>query len=107
MPTPRRYATAAQRQAAYRRRRTQTPRPAETAPLLAAVPRLPTAPGWRRWAVLTRSARELLQAVQEEMQGYYDARTEAWQSSERGEVFSARLEEVTEAAELVGDLTTP
>lgn len=94
MPTPRKYATNAERQAAYRARC------AVTAPAYA-VP--PSVPGPRRWGVLTDQARKLLDGVSEEMASYWDARSEAWQNSERGERLTEQMETLAEILDLLRD----
>ena len=97
MPTPRRYESHAQRQAAYRQRvaeaRTALPQPGSPPPRLP----LSSAPGWHRWKALAQHALQSLQVVQEEMEAYYDLRSESWQASERGEDFTDRLAAVEEA----------
>jgi hypothetical protein len=80
MPTPRKYATAAQRQAAYRQRHQAR----QQAGLAA---NFPSQPGRRRWQAMGAQALGLLIAVAAEMEHYYQARTQAWQDSERGEAF--------------------
>ena len=102
MPTPRRYDNHAQRQAAYRHRAAAAQQQQWAVQRLPPPPPIPTMPGWRRWEALNRHILQLLQAVQEEMQAYYEERSEAWQESERGEAFLERLqaqEEVVTAAE--------
>lgn len=69
MPTPRKYATSADRQAAYRARRNAT---------AASLPRTSSIPGYRRWAVMLSQAQGLLEQVTEEMAVYRDERSEAW-----------------------------
>jgi hypothetical protein len=96
MPTPRRYANHAERQAAYRQRQAGA-RSQPFGPGLPTPAAIPTRPGPARWAALTRQAARWLQLVQEEMEAYYDQRSEAWQESERGELFRERLEAVQEA----------
>jgi hypothetical protein len=91
MPTPKQYASAAERQRAYRQRQAQ----ARRQPDVSAVPRLPaiaTMPGEARWRALHQHASALLSTLQTEMLAYYEARSETWQESERGELFLARLE---------------
>jgi len=97
MPTPRKYATNADRQAAYRAR--------WAAPPLSTPPRAPSPPGVRRWAVLITQAQALLETVAEEMATYEAARAETWHDTERGERFTERSELVEEALELVRALT--
>jgi hypothetical protein len=105
MPTPRRYANQAERQAAYRQRQAAVRRDPHGRGL-PALPAVATRPGPARWTALARQAGLLLQVVQEEMETYYEQRSEAWQASERGETFRERLEAVQEvqaaAEELCG-----
>jgi predicted phage tail protein len=49
-------------------------------------------PGERRWSLMQKQARETLQAMHEEMQGYHEERTEDWQESEKGEALQARMD---------------
>ena len=97
MPTPRRYADPAQRQAAYRRRLAEARQQQWKARQVPPPPPIPTMPGRRRWEAMTQHVAQLLQTVQHEMQTYYDLRSEAWQTSERGEAFLERLQALEEA----------
>ena len=99
MPAPRKYASAAQRQAAYRLRcRERTQAAGRTAPL-------PASPGRRRWEAMCGQALCLLQAMSQELEAYADARTEAWQESERGEAFGDLLESVTQIADALSEVS--
>ena len=89
MPTARKYESAAQRQAAYRLRCKEREVP------------VPAAPGWK--AMLGR-ALSLVEQTSEQMQGYYDARSEAWQDSDRGEAFIEMMESVMDAAEALREI---
>lgn len=97
MPAPRRYANPAQRQAAYRARLAEAKQQEGLAQRIPAFPAVAPLPGPRRWQALTQHALLLLQIVQEEMQHYYDERSERWQESERGEAFLERLQAIQEA----------
>jgi hypothetical protein len=88
------YASAAARQAAYRARCEKARQDALRRKGLPALPAIATLPGWARWNASLAAAQGLLQQVSQEMQDYYDARTENWQESERGEEFTARQEAV-------------
>jgi hypothetical protein len=94
MPTPRKYADNAQRQAAYRARRSW-----ETG----TVGTPPRRPGYRRWDAMMGQARTLLETITAEMDSYYEQRTEGWQNSERGESFTERLESIEEIVTLLRD----
>ena len=69
MPTRRQYATPAERQAAYRARRSAEMPPAGVS--------LPPRPGYRRWAVLLTHIRRLLATLGEEMVAYREDRSAA------------------------------
>ena len=98
MPTPRQYATAAQRQAAYRLRCQARVQAAAPGPVV------PNAPGRRRWKALCAQAEGRLEQVCEEMQACYEQRPEAWQDSERGEAFRELLEAVAEIVSLLTEV---
>jgi hypothetical protein len=101
MPTPRQYASAAQRQAAYRLRCR------EEGGLTRGVASLPSQPGRRRWAALCGRALSLVEQLGQEMEVYYDQRSEAWQESERGEALGEMMESVAEIAEALSEVTSP
>ena len=94
MPRPRKYASPAARQAAYRARCRALAPPAS----------VPALPGYRRWEVLLQRAQHCLDQMAEEMAVYWEERSERWQDSERGETFSERFERVEELREQLGDL---
>ena len=98
MPTPRKYATNANRQAAYRARCATS--------LAAPLPVAPVTPGARRWAVLIGQAHGLLTTVADEMATYWEARSDAWQDSERGDAFTERIEALETVLDQLGDLAT-
>jgi len=105
MPTPKQYATNAARQAAYRARRSSLG-------MMQSGPRSPSSPGlpragsgvYRRWDAMIGQACTLLDSVAAEMESYHEERSENWQESERGELFSERMESVEEAAEALRDI---
>lgn len=104
MPTPRRYADHAARQAAYRLRLGEARTKELAARRMPALPTIATLPGEARWRALTRQAALLLQTALEEMQDYYEQRSDTWQESERGEAFRERLEALQETQALVDEL---
>lgn len=107
MPTPRRYANPAQRQAAYRQRTATARRQEQEAKGLPPLPVVATLPGHPRWHALGRQALQLLETMLTEMQAYYEQRSEPWQDSERGEAFHERLQDLQEAYDVVADLLPP
>jgi hypothetical protein len=104
MPTPRLYANPAARQAAYRQRRVEARSKELAAKGLPALPRVANIPGSARWEGLVQQASLLLQAVHDEMEAYYDQRSETWRESEQGTTFLDRLQAVHDAREALEDL---
>lgn len=104
MPTPRHYANHAQRQAAYRKRIADARRQELQAKGMPPLPTVPTMPGVRRWETMSQQALLLLHTVQDEMQEYYDERSETWKESERGERMAERLQALPEAIAAVEEL---
>ena len=68
------------------------------------MPTIPTMPGSRRWNAMTRQALWLLQTMMDEMQAYYDDRSEAWQEGDQGEAFLERLQAIENAADAAQEL---
>lgn len=91
MPTPKQYASAAERQAAYRQRQAQARTTEREAKGLPASPPIPTMPSRERWNALQEQARVNLQTMVDEMQVYHDDRSQQWQESEKGEEFQERI----------------
>src|SRR5579862_8136248 len=104
MPTPRRHANPAQRQAAYRQRLTAAREEELRVRELPSLPAIPTVPGERRWDLLRRRALEALRTMQEEMQSYHEQRSENWQVTERGEALAERLQALQEIVSAVEGL---
>lgn len=102
MPTPRQYEGPAQ--AAYRRRAAEARKKELTAKGVPPLPGVATIPGHLRWQALTRQASMLLQTVQEEMQDYYDRRSDSWQESDRGADFLERMQAIQDAQSVTADL---
>ena len=91
MPTPRLYESGAERQRAYRERLEAAARPIGGS--------LTEKLGKVNGRALARRGEALLQALQDEMEACRDARSEAWQDSERGEAFQEAID-LVEAARL-------
>lgn len=96
MPTPRKYESPAQRQAAYRARLVAAQDELLTSKGLPSLPPIPAMPGHRRWEAMIRMAFSLLQSAYAEMQGYFDERSESWCDSDRGEAFTERMDYLAE-----------
>ena len=103
MPTPRKYASHAQRQAAYRRRLAERMRQSQD-PRAPTGLGVPTPPSPSRWRGLLRQATRLVETTGQEMEEYYERRSERWQESERGEAFLERLEMLRETQAALEEL---
>lgn len=100
MPRPRKYADAAEKQAAYRTRQGERLR-AVIEGRRPAAPAIGNMPAERRWTALREQAREALEQMRDEMQEYHDARSDEWQEGERGQAMSERLDDLDQ---LLSDL---
>ena len=106
MPQPRKYNSAAARQASYRQR-CESARLRQLAEKgLPALPAVPTIPGRVRWRQAISAAHALLTQVAQEMSDYYDERSDTWQEGPQGEEFHEQLEAVCDVQEQVGNLLT-
>jgi len=104
MPAQKKYATAAQRQAAYRRR-CAAQREVELASKgMPALPRVPSMPGHKRWDAMRTQALCLVEQIASEMETYHDERSEEWQDSQRGDSFTELIESVEEIADALREL---
>lgn len=106
MPTPRRFQTNADRQAAYRQRAAETRRQELQRKGLPPTPAIPSMPGNARWNALLALAAEATATVAAEMESYFEDRSEEWQEGEKGETFTERLDEVRSAAESVAEVAS-
>ena len=105
MPQPREHASAAARQAAYRKRCDNARKLVLASKGLPQLPGIPTMPGWPRWTASLSTARELIERTVEEMQEYFDERSEEWQEGEKAPVFQERIDEVQAMLDAMSELT--
>ena len=104
MPQPRKYASPAERQAAFRVRREQV-RQAELATKgLPALPVISSIPGWPRWNASFQAAHQLIAESLSEMQDYFEERSESWQESQRGEDYQEKVASVEAIQDALNDL---
>ncbi len=99
MPQPRKYATRADQQAAYRQRRIASEQALLSQKGLPALPAIPTLPGKARWSAMIAQAHSLLVEAVVEMQSYHDARSAEWQESAKAEELLAKVEQLQETLE--------
>lgn len=92
MPTPQKYANNADRQRAYRQRLAQAREQERAAKGMPAAPPIATMPGTTRWNALFETARATLQLARDEMEEYYNDRSETWQESERAQGMQEKID---------------
>jgi hypothetical protein len=95
----------AARQARFRARQQQTRRGEQASKGLPALPAIPTVPGHARWRAALAAAQALVEQVNEEMQDYFEARSETWQDGEAGVLFAERQEAIAEVLSQLEELT--
>jgi hypothetical protein len=96
MPTTKKHASSAARQAAYRERCKAQGKPPTAAPATGSV--------YRRWEAMRKQALSLLEQVVCEMETYHTQRSEPWQDSPRGEASAEMLDSLADAAEVLKDI---
>ncbi len=94
MPQQRRYQDNAAKQRAYRARQAQGRREEQQVKGLPSAPPLPTLPSRARWQALLIQARLALETVRDEMQTYYEDRSEAWQQGERAATLAEQIDQL-------------
>lgn len=104
MPAIRKYASHAQRQAAYRRRTADALRCTLAARGLPTVSPIPTIPSYRRWDAMTRQALALLNDTLAEMQDYAGDRSDEWQETERAQELAERIDALQAIADTLQEL---
>jgi len=104
MPQPRKYATRAEQQAAYRHRRALSEKELLARKGLPPLPAIPTMPGAARWNAMIVQAHLLLSEAIVEMNGYREDRSEQWQESERGDEHQEWIASVESAVDALDGL---
>ncbi len=61
---------------------------------VAPAPPLPTLPSRARWQALLTQARLALETARDEMQAYYEDRSEAWQQGERAATLAEQIDQL-------------
>lgn len=97
MPAHKKYTNSAQRQAAYRLRCKRRCEPSLIAPASGAA--------YHRWEKMRKQALGLLNVVIDEMEIYYDQRSETWQDSQRAEAFLETKESLEEISETLAGIS--
>ncbi len=104
MPQHRQHADNATKQRAYRTRQAQARLSEQQAKGVPPAPSLPTLPSRARWQALLDQARLFLETARDEMQTYYDDRSEAWQQGERAATLADHLDGLGQALDALDAL---
>jgi hypothetical protein len=104
MPQHRQYTDNAAKQRAYRARHDQGRLADQQAKGLPPAPPLPSLPSRARWQALLDQARLFLETTRDEMQTYYDDRSEAWQEGERAAALADRLDSLGQVLDALDTL---
>lgn len=103
MPRPRytedRTLSRAEIQKAYRERQKQAREQELQKKGLPATRPIPTMPDTPRWNALLDAARVHMETARDEMQAYFDDRSEEWQEGDRGQALQERIEQIGTALE--------
>lgn len=92
MPQQRHHPDNAARQAAYRARQAQARCAELQARGIPPAPPRATLPSRARWHALLAQARLSLETARDEMQAYFEDRSDAWQEGERAATLQERLD---------------
>ena len=101
MPQPRHHVDAAARQRAYRTRQAQARVDEHAAKGLPSAPALATLPSRARWHALLDHARAALVTTCDELDAYADARSAAWQESERASTLQDYRDAIAQALDAI------
>lgn len=85
-------ASNAERQKAFRERLRQRLAAVDTPATLPDKPIIGAMPANKRWAAMLDQAKAILTTRRDEMQEYFDDRTETWQEGDKGAAFQERLD---------------
>ena len=105
MPQARKHNSSAARQAAYRLRTEHARLAAFSAKGLPALPAVSSMAGTVRWKAAIQQATQALTTVRDEMQSYFDDRSEVWQESDRGLLHTERIASVEEVLDTLGEVS--
>jgi hypothetical protein len=96
MPRPKQYSSAAEKQRAYRERQEKARIAEMEAKGIPGSASVPTMPSTARWNKLIEQGKVILETCREEMQMYFEERTEQWQEGERGIAMQEKIEMLEE-----------
>lgn len=104
VPTPRKHASHAARQAAYRQRLAQASQHTPDDTLTSGIHAIGGLTSYRRWAHIAGLAVRLLDDMHTDMFSYSQERSDRWQKSERGEALEEHMDNLLHCMSLLGHI---
>ena len=104
MPQQRQHPDHAARQRAYRARQALARRAELQAKGLPPTAPIPTLPSRARWQALLAHAQHSLETTRDELQVYYDERSDTWQEGDRAATMTEQLEGLAQALDTLDTL---
>ncbi len=104
MPRIKQYDSHAERQSAYRARQAEQRAAERGGKLLPPPARINSMPSNTRWGALIEHAKTQLETSRDEMQEYFDSRSEHWQETERAESLQEKIEKIVEILNIIDEL---
>ena len=104
MPQQRQHPDHAARQRAYRARQAQARRDELQAKGLPTSSPIPTLPSRARWRALLAQAQLSLETARDELQVYYDERSDTWQEGDRAATLAEQLDGLAQALDTLDAL---
>ena len=105
MPQPKKYASTADRQKAYRQRQAEARAAERAAKGLPPAPAISTMPSTQRWQAMIANARTILAALEEEISTYSQERSESWQETDRASNLRAAQEQLSDILDCLDSLS--
>src|SRR5580658_9575943 len=104
MLTEKQRAQAAIRQSRFRKRQQETRRREQREKGLPSMPKISAMPGKARWQATVEAAEALLSQAAEEMEQYWEERSETWQESYGAEEHLQRTKRLAKIAETLSEM---
>jgi hypothetical protein len=104
MPQQRQHPDHAARQRAYRARQAQARRDQLQAKGLPPTSPIATLPSRARWRALLAQARLFLETARDELQAYYDERSDTWQEGDRAATMAEQLDGLAQSLDTLDAL---
>ena len=95
--------TPAEKQSAYRKRQERSRQEEFELKSLPPLHAVPSMPSRARWKKMKQNAVSVLDSMKDEMQSYFDDRSDKWQESDKGSEFQEELDTLDEVISQLDD----